>query len=52
MEEPEEMQKTTAKSTTEEIDDVLLVHAPDRRSLPMVIDNEKAIGITESFRLC
>ena len=41
MEEPEEMQKTTAKSTTEEIDDVLLVHAPDRRSLPMVIDNEK-----------
>jgi Glycosyltransferases, probably involved in cell wall biogenesis len=41
VEEPEEMQKTTAKSTTEEIDDVLLVHAPDRRSLPMVIDNEK-----------
>lgn len=41
MEETEKQQKVAAESTTEKIDDVLLVHTPDRRSLPMVIDNEK-----------
>ena len=37
----EDSKKITVNSTTEKIDDVLLVRAPDRRSLPMVIDNEK-----------
>ncbi len=41
VEELRNKQKTTAKSATEEIEDVLLVQVPDRRSLPLVIDNEK-----------
>jgi len=39
--EQEKKKKITAKSTNEDIEDILLVHAPDRRSLPMVVDNEK-----------